>query len=456
MNNTIEHIINRLRDSGLSADHEVMIQRELEMSEGEQQDSVAEPTPLVGLYDRTDFDMLPGLHPVPDAPELFLKTLEDLLEQDNRREKDGFPRRIRIGKIIRPDRGNKSKVVVVPSTVEPKFYHDDAVTEEGESTTGGAGDEQEGEVLGEQPIEPQQGEGEGQGAGQGEGAEHDVGTDAFDLGRVITEKFQLPNLKSKGSKRSFTKYVYDLTDRNRGFGQVLDKKATLRRIVETNIILERIKAGTPFDPGELIINPKDLVYRIMSKEKDFESQAVVFFLRDYSGSMQGDPTEVVSTQHLLIYSWLMYQYANRVMTRFILHDTDAKEVEDFYTYYKSQVAGGTRVAPAFELVNKIVEEEQLARDHNVYVFHGTDGDDWDEEGKELLEAVNKMIAYVNRIGITVAKNSWGISKDKTTIERNIENSGLLKEKAVLIKIDSFEAKGATEERIIESIKKLVG
>jgi uncharacterized sporulation protein YeaH/YhbH (DUF444 family) len=226
--------------------------------------------------------------------------------------------------------------------------------------------------------------------------------------------------------------------------------------VETNIILDRIKAGTPFDPGELIINPKDLVYRIMSKEKDFESQAVVFFLRDYSGSMQGDPTEVVSSQHLLIYSWLMYQYANKVMTRFILHDTDAKEVGDFYTYYKSQVAGGTRVAPAFELVNKIVEEEQLARDYNVYVFHGTDGDDWDEEGKELLEAVNKMTAYVNRVGITVAKNSWGISKDKTTVERNIENSGLLKEKAALIKIDSFEAKGATEERIIESIRKLVG
>jgi uncharacterized sporulation protein YeaH/YhbH (DUF444 family) len=58
---------------------------------------------------------------------------------------------------------------------------------------------------------------------------------AYDLGRMLTEQFELPNLKDKGKKRSLTRYTYDMTDRNRGFGQVLDKKATLREIVETNI-----------------------------------------------------------------------------------------------------------------------------------------------------------------------------------------------------------------------------
>ncbi len=205
-----------------------------------------------------------------------------------------------------------------------------------------------------------------------------------------------------------------------------------------------------------MVTPQDMVYRILSKEKDFETQAVVFFLRDYSGSMQGKPTEAVSQQHLFIYSWLMYQYQNNVETRFILHDTEAKEVEDFYTYYQSQVAGGTRIAPAFALVNKIVEEENLAADNNIYVFHGTDGDDWDEDGKEMLESTRKMLAYANRIGITVAKNSWSTSLSGTTVERYLDRSGLLKEKPELIRLDSFSAAEANEDRIIKSIKVLVG
>jgi hypothetical protein len=69
----------------------------------------------------------------------------------------------------------------------------------------------------------------------------------------------------------------------------------------------------------------------------------------------------VVTQHVLIYSWLLYQYANQVESRFILHDTEAKEVKDFYTYYNSKVAGGTKVASAYRLVNEIVKEENLAR-----------------------------------------------------------------------------------------------
>lgn len=381
-----------------------------------------------------------------------LQTIDDLLERDKQREADGFPRRIRIGKIVKPRGKNKQEIVIVPTTHEAKFYHDENPTQEDE--TGGSGEGEEGEVIGEQQAQPQQGEGEGQGAGQGEGGGHDITSQAFDLGRVLTEKFSLPNLKVKGKKRSFTKFKYDLTDKNRRFGQFLDKKATLRKIIETNILLENITDADDFDPSELVINPNDEVYRILSPEKDFETQAVVFFLRDYSGSMQGAPTEAISTQHLFIYSWLMYQYQNNVQTRFILHDQTAKEVPDFYTYHNSSVAGGTNVFPAFELVNKIVEAEQLAKDNNIYVFHGTDGDDWDTDGKQVISAIKQMMSYVNRIGITVAKNAWG-GTSATTVEKYLAYSGLLKEKANLIKLDTFNAADADENRIVEGIKKLV-
>ncbi|MDD3860087.1 MAG: DUF444 family protein [Bacteroidales bacterium] len=405
-----------------------------------------------GLYEINDRDLFISLNKEDFKVNLF--TIEELLAKDKQREEDGFPRRIRLGKYIKPIKGSQEKIVVVPTTTEPKFYHDDSITEDGEENTGGSGDGEEGEVIGEQQAEPQEGEGEGQGAGQGEGSDHDLIEDAFDLGKVITKKFELPNLKPKGKKLSTNKYVYDLTDINRGFGQYLDKKATIKRIIETNIMLDKLTPGNEISPQDLIINPQDQIFRILSKEKDFEAQATVFFVRDYSGSMMGEPTEAIVMQHLFIYSWLMYQYQNQVNVRFILHDSDAKEVPDFYTYYKSNVAGGTNVFPAYELVADIIEKEQLYRDNNIYIFHGTDGDDWDEDGEKAISAVRRFLPYISRMGITVAKNSWGSEDRDTTVEKYFENSGLLKEKHDLIRMDGFAASQGTEDRIIEGIKKL--
>ena len=276
---------------------------------------------------------------------------------------------------------------------------------------------------------------------------------AYDLGRILTEKFELPNLKEKGKKRSLTRYTYDLTDRNRGTGQILDKKATLRRIIETNLNLGRIPDPGDISPADFLVSPRDRVYRILSREKDYDSQAVVFFLRDYSGSMSGKVTELVATQHVLIYSWLIYQYAGQVESRFILHDTEAKEVPDFYTYYNSQVAGGTEVASAYQLVNEIVAKESLAKDYNIYVFHGTDGDDWDSGGEKAVPELKEMRRYVSRVGVTVAEHGLG-SQGGTEVARYLGSSGLLTERPELIRLDVMQ-EDADETRLIEGIKRLI-
>jgi len=105
-------------------------------------------------------------------------------------------------------------------------------------------------------------------------------------------------------------------------------------------------------------------------------------------------------------------------------------------------------------VNKILEDERLYIENNIYVFYGGDGDDWDEDGKETIEAIRKMFPYINRIGITIARNPWGTAK-VSTVERYIERSGLLKEKPDLIRIDGFNADTYDEKRIIDGIKILV-
>lgn len=406
-----------------------------------------------GIYDYYDLAMLQDFTLSMGSYNAGLRSLDELLEKDKQRETDGFPRKIRVGRMVKPGKGGKDRMVVVPTTVEEKFIHDKVtVPEEDGEASGGSGEGEEGEVIGEQPVHAPE-PGSGAGPGEGEEGPHEIESSAYDLGRILTEKFELPNLEDKGKKRSLTRYTYDLTDRNKGFGQVLDKKATLREIVETNISLGNLPDPGNIDPTGFLISPSDRVYRILSKEKDYESQAMIFFLRDYSGSMQGKVTELVVTQHVLIYSWLLYQYARQVETRFILHDTSAKEVDDFYTYYNSRVAGGTKVVSAYKLVNDIVEMENLARDYNIYVFHGTDGDDWDTEGKETLPELEKMLGYASRVGITIAEHG-GTTHRGTEVEKYLTKSKLLNEKPKRIRLDTIR-ENADEPRLIEGIKKLI-
>ena len=383
-------------------------------------------------------------------PVLRLQTLEELLDRDEQRQKDGFPKKVILGKIASPQ---GKKAIIVPTVTEEKFYHDNRPKAPGQGgSEGGTGEGEEGEVIGESPLREKDGQGKGAG-GQDGGEGHELDDSrAFEIGKALTEKFQLPNIQEKGKKYSLYRYTYELTDINRKFGQILEKKRSLKNILKTNLQL-----GT-FDPDNisfdnLIIGPNDLVYRIVSPEKEYESQALVFFVRDYSGSMYGETTEVVLNQHVLLYSWLVYQYSERVEKRFILHDTDAKEVPNFVTYYRLNNGGGTNVASAYKLINQIVEKENLARDYNIYVFQGTDGDDWDSEGKEALPELEKMLTYVNRMGITVVKSRH--SSSQTSVEQYLQRSGLLEKNKNLLRLSTLNETQKTQDELIKSIRELV-
>jgi uncharacterized sporulation protein YeaH/YhbH (DUF444 family) len=457
MNLKLQKIYEELKERGLTPEQEQKIL--LELSDKGSHDVPGVSSDIEGpvyvldsIYAYDDLAVLQTMF-APYAPyTTYIRSIDELLERDKQREKDGFPRKIRMGRLIKPGKGGKDKIVVVPTTVEEKFIHDTVEPPEEGGKTGGSGEGEEGEVIGEQPVyDP---DGSGTGPGQGGDTPHEMESSAYDLGKILTEKFELPNLKEKGKKRSLTRYTYDLTDKHRGVGQILDKKATLRKILETNINLGNVPDVSDIDSTKFLISPNDKVYRILSKEKDYESQAMVFFLRDYSGSMSGKPTELVVSQHVLIYSWLLYQYAKQVESRFILHDAEAKEVPDFYIYYNSRVAGGTKVASAYRLVNEIVDKENLAKDYNIYVFHGTDGDDWDTDGKETIPELKQMLRYTNRVGITIAQSTNGWRSSKTEVEKYLNSSKLLDEKPELIRLDVMK-QDADEPRLIEGIKKLI-
>ncbi len=464
MDDNRRDIYEALKAEGLTPEREEIIAEELDddrehVLPGDETDTGAQkgvPGRVAeSVYEFYDLIHLQSMSAMQSGYTATTRSIDELLERDQLREEDGFPRKINVGRLIKPGKGGKTKIIIVPTTVEEKFMHDPSfrTDENGEGqSSGGTGEGEEGEVIGEQPVRPEGDEG-GSGPGEGEGGPHELESNAYDLGRILTEQFKLPNLKEKGKKRSLTRYTYDLTDRHRGFGQVLDKKATLRRIVETNIHLGNIPDVDRIDPTKFLVSPGDRIFRILSREKDYESQAMIFFVRDYSGSMAGKTTELVVAQHVLIYSWLLYQYAMQVETRFVLHDTEAKEVPDFYTYYNSSVAGGTQVASAYRLVNEIVEKENLVRDYNIYIFHGTDGDDWDTDGKEAVPELKKMLQYANRVGITIAEHAYRAGKN-SEVEKYVKSSGLLEKKPKLIRLDVI-GEDASEQRLIEGIKKLI-
>ena len=215
------------------------------------------PEMAPSVYSFFDLMMLQSMPPAQGNYTSHIRTIDELLAKDRQREKDGFPRKIRVGRMIKPGRGGKDKVVVIPTTAEEKFIHDPSFKEtDDDSASGGSGKGEAGEVIGEEPVR-QSGQGSGAGPGQGEGGQHELESSAYDLGRILTEQFELPNLKDKGKKRSLTRYTYDLTDRNRGFGQLLDKKATLRRVIETNIHLGNLGNVDDIDPTGFLISPKD-------------------------------------------------------------------------------------------------------------------------------------------------------------------------------------------------------
>ncbi len=411
--------------------------------------SVKQPSTF---YDYKDADYL--LHFDVESTTLSrLFTLDKLLERDKLREKDGFPRKIKLGRLVKPSKDGKGRTIIVPTASEEKFYHwNGAPTGPEGSSTGGSGEEEEGEIVEEESLREE--ESEEQGAGQGKGGQHSMGAEAYEIGRILTEQFELPNIKDKGKKTSLTKFTYDLTDKFRGHGQIIDKKSTLKQVVKTNLALGNISLDEPIDSTKMVITPNDRVYHILSRERDFESQAIVFFLRDYSGSMQGKPTEVIVTQHIYINSWLVYQYKRQVVSRFIVHDTEAEEVPDFYTYFNKSVAGGTDVSSAYEMVNKIVEEENLIKNYNIYVFHGTDGDDWEDDEMKSVKELEKILKYASRVGITIAENNFS-SHNNTVVENYIKESKLLEKYPDILHVDSFVASEATEERIVQGIKVLI-
>ena len=111
-----------LKAQGLSPEAEKKILRELNMKI-EPHDVVPAPPNEKGIYQYNDLAVLQQIMGYESNYAVQLRSMDELLDRDKQREDDGFPRKVRVGKLIKPGKGGKDKVVVVPSTQEEKFVH---------------------------------------------------------------------------------------------------------------------------------------------------------------------------------------------------------------------------------------------------------------------------------------------------------------------------------------------
>ena len=163
----------KLKKDGLTGRQEEKIRLELEYegSHGLPADDLpaiakdGSALTLRKIYAYHDLLDLQAMTAMRSTPNVSIRSIDELLERDNQREKDGFPRKINVGRLIKPGKSGKDKVVIVPSTVEEKFIHDPSLQTDEEQSNGGSGDGEEGEVIGEQPIRAPEGE-NGEGPGQ--------------------------------------------------------------------------------------------------------------------------------------------------------------------------------------------------------------------------------------------------------------------------------------------------
>jgi sporulation protein YhbH len=298
------------------------------------------------------------------------------IEQDHSRFKQIVRGRIRknlkkyisSGELI----GRKGRDLIsipVPQIDLPQFIH-------GPNQGGGVG-QGEGEVG--QVVGTGEGEGEeGQGkAGDAPGAHIlEVDVTLEELAQILGEELELPAIKAKGKKNIVADKEKYSGISNVGPEGLRHFKRTYREALK-----RQIASGTydPFSPKVVPIR-RDRRYRSWKVQAQPETNAVIIYMMDVSGSMGDEQKEIVRIESFWLDTWLRNQY-NGIEVRYIIHDAEARQV-DRETFYYTRESGGTVISSAYKLCDQLIMEEFPPEAWNIYLFHFSDGDNWSQGDTE--------------------------------------------------------------------------
>jgi uncharacterized sporulation protein YeaH/YhbH (DUF444 family) len=257
--------------------------------------------------------------------------------------------------------------------------------------------------------EGEEGDAVGQGAGDNAGGEEEgrhileVDVSLDELADILAEELELPRIKPRGEHRITT-----IKDKYSGIRQT--GPASLRHFKRTyREALKRQLAMGIYDPDNPVIIPikRDLRFRSWNEVKAPQSNAVIVYMMDVSGSMGTEQKELVRLQAFWIDTWLRRNYEG-IESRYIVHDVRAGEV-DKKTFYSIREDGGTRISSAFTACKELLEAHYDPAAWNVYLFHFSDGDNSSEaDNRKCVELLDEqLLDRCNMFGYCQVASAYG-------------------------------------------------
>ncbi|MCK4872781.1 MAG: DUF444 family protein [Phycisphaerales bacterium] len=250
---------------------------------------------------------------------------------------------------------------------------------------------------------PQDGQGDNQGGTEQGQHIMEVDVSLDELADILGEELELPRIEPKGKHRITT-----VKDRYTGIRRVGPN--TLRHFKRTyrEALRRQIALGI-YDPDDPIIVPirRDMRYRSWNEVKAPQSNAVIVYMMDVSGSMGSDQKEIVRLEAFWIDAWLRRNYEG-IESRYIVHDVSAAEV-DRDTFFHLREDGGTRISSAYKLCSELLDQNYDPNDWNIYLFHFSDGDNSSEmDNRECVEVLkSRLLEAANLFGYCQVASAYG-------------------------------------------------
>lgn len=263
---------------------------------------------------------------------------------------------------------------------------------------------------------PQPGDGQGQAGDQPGQHLLEVELSLQELADILGEELQLPRIEPKGKRN-----VEGETTRYTGVRRVGPEGLRHFKRTYREALKRQLTSGT-YNPNNPIITPirEDKRYRSWKDYPRPQSNAVIIYMMDVSGSMTANKKDLVRLTAFWIDTWLRAQYRN-LTTRYIVHDAAAKEV-DQHTFYHLRESGGTRISSAYDLCRQIIRTEYNPADWNLYAFHFSDGENFGgDDDQRCLNLLNEsLLPDINLFAYGQVKGGYGHQFIDTLAEINDE------------------------------------
>lgn len=256
----------------------------------------------------------------------------------------------------------------------------------------GQGEGSPGDDLG--PVHPTDDEGkEPEEGGQGHGDRRVIiPIPEEEFANLFQEVLQLPRIKPKGDRTIMEEHEKFTSIAHVGPESMMHLRRSFLKAIQRSI------ASGDFVPPEkttIVVWPKDRMYRSWEMVKEPKNNAVIFYKRDWSGSMGRRERELVSRIVEICDFWLSWNY-DKLETVFIGHDDQAEEVAR-QQFFGEDRGGGTTCSSALKKMYEIIEERFPVHKWNIYGVYLSDGLNWSSDNQTFVQILReKLLPIVNQ------------------------------------------------------------